>query len=271
MKQSESNAADGWRERFVRDGFLSPIRILDESEAQAHRRRMEQAERRFGDLHYQGKVYTILRSPLELATHPRVLAVVNALIGPNVLLWNGTYIVKEPHSPAHVSWHQDLAFWGLDGEDQVSMWIALSPANELNGGMRMVPGSHRFGRRNHSLTPEDSNVLYQGQTVGDVDESKAVFCGLSPGEASFHHGWTLHSSLPNESSDRRIGFNAQYVATHMRQTQHDRDTAILVSGVDTYGHFGKDIPAMRDLESAAVARQRELDRQVRQTMGLTGP
>ena len=271
MKQSESKPPDDWRERFARDGFLSPIRILDESEAFAHRRRMEQAERSFGDLHYQGKVYTILRSPMELATHPRVLEVVNALIGPNVLLWNGTYIVKEPHSPAHVSWHQDLAYWGLDGEDQVSMWIALSPASESSGGMRMVPGSHRLGRRSHSLTPDDSNVLYQGQTVEAVDESKAVFCELLPGEASFHHGWTLHASLPNASSDRRIGFNAQYVATHMRQTQHDRDTAILVSGVDTHGHFGKDMPATVDLDPAALALQRELDRQVRETMGLTGP
>ena len=267
MKQSESNAADDWRERFARDGFLSPVRILDESEALAHRRRMERAERSFGDLHYQGKVYTILRSPMELATHPRVLDVVNALIGPNVLLWNGTYIVKEPHSSAHVSWHQDLAYWGLAGEDQVSVWVALSAANESSGGMRMVPGSHRFGRRSHSLTPDDSNVLYQGQTVEDVEESNAVFCELLPGEASFHHGWTLHASLPNESSDRRIGFNVQYVATHMRQTRHDRDTAILVSGVDTYGHFGEDTPAAADLEPAAVARQQELDRQVRETMG----
>ena len=271
MEQSECTPADDWRERFARDGFLSPIRILDRSEALAHRRRMERAERSFGDLHYQGKVYTILRSPMELATHPRVLEVVNTLIGPDVLLWNGTYIVKEPHSSDHVSWHQDLAYWGLDGDDQVSMWIALSDANESSGGMRMVPGSHRFGRRRHSLTPDDANVLYQGQTVEDVDEGNAVFCELLPGEASFHHGWTLHDSLPNASSDRRIGFNAQYVATHLRQIQHDRDTAILVSGVDTHGHFGKDVPATVDLDPTAVARQRELDRQVRETMGLTGP
>ncbi|MCY3837667.1 MAG: hypothetical protein OXH09_03275 [Gammaproteobacteria bacterium] len=81
----------------------------------------------------------------------------------------------------------------------------------------------------------------------------------------------MHASLPNESSDRRIGFNAQYLATHMRQTQHDCDTAILVSGVDNYGHFGEDMPATVDFDPAAVARQRELDRQVRETMGLTGP
>ena len=88
-----------------------------------------------------------------------------------------------------------------------------------------------------------------------------------PGQASFHHGWTLHSSLPNLSDERRIGFNAQYIATHIRQTQHDGDTALLVCGVDDYGHFGEDIPAEADLDPDAVERQRDLDRMVRDTMG----
>jgi len=259
------------RERFHRDGFLSPVRIVGGSEAATHRARMERAEDSFGDLHYQAKVYTILRSPMELATHPRVLEVVKTLIGPNVLLWNGTYIVKEPHTPAHVSWHQDLAYWGLEGDDQVSMWLALSPATEASGCMRMVPGSHRGGRRKHRLTSNASNVLYQGQTVQDIDEDEAVLCTLQPGEASFHHGWTLHSSMPNHSDGRRIGFNAQYVAPHTRQTQHDHDTAILVAGVDDFGHFGADIPASDDLDPEAVARQRDLDRRVRETMGYAGP
>lgn len=267
MKYAARSGSDSWRKRFARDGFLSPVRIMGAAQAAAHRERMERAETSFGELHYHAKVYTILRSPLELATHPRVLETVTALIGPNVLLWNATYIVKEPDSTDHVSWHQDLAYWGLDGDDQVSMWLALSPANESSGCMRMVPGSHHTGRRGHRLTADPANVLYQGQTVHDVDESLAVACALRPGEASFHHGWTLHASMPNRGDDRRIGFNAQYIATHMRQTQHSRDTALLVSGVDTFHHFGADIAASADLQPDAVARQRELDRQVRATMG----
>ena len=255
------------KSRFVRDGFLAGVPILDSKEAAGHRARMVAAEAAFGHLHYQAKVYTILRSPLELATNARVLDAVKALIGPNVLLWNATYIVKEPQTPAFVSWHQDLAYWGLDGDDQVSMWLALSPARIENGCMRMVPGSHLAGRRGHLTTHDDDNVLYQGQTVERVDESMAVACELNPGQASFHHGWTLHSSLPNRSDERRIGFNAQYIATHMRQTQHDRDTALLVCGVDDYGHFGKDIPAESDLDPDAIERQRDLDRMVRETMG----
>ena len=269
MKKAGYGSSDARPERFARDGYLSPVRVMDASAAAVHRERMERAEAELGDLHYQAKVHTILRSPLELATHPRVLETVTALIGPNVLLWNATYIVKAADATAHVSWHQDLAYWGLDGDDQVSMWLALSPANETSGCMRMLPGSHRAGRRGHRLAADAANVLYQGQTVDDVDESLAVACALHPGEASFHHGWTLHASTPNRSDYRRIGFNAQYVATHMRQTQHSRDTAMLVCGVDTFHHFGADIPASADLQPHALARQRELDRQVRATMGET--
>ncbi len=267
MNQTRRHSSNAPGTRFGRDGFLAPVRIMDAAEAAAHRERMEQAEAVFGDLHYQAKVHTILRSPLELATHPKALETVSALIGPNVLLWNATYIVKEPRAAAHVSWHQDLAYWGLDGDDQVSMWLALSPANETTGCMRMVPGSHLAGRRVHRPTEDASNVLYQGQTVDDVDESLAVACTLDPGEASFHHGWTLHSSTPNVGNDRRIGFNAQYIATRMRQTQHIRDTAMLVCGVDEFHYFGEDVPASADLDPQALAGQRELDRRVRATMG----
>ena len=157
---------EGVAERYRQDGYLSPMPIIDAAKAAGHRRRLEEAEAVFGPLNYQAKVHTILRSPLELATHPRVLDIVEALIGPNILLWTSTYIIKEPLAPVHVSWHQDLTYWGLSGDDQVSMWLALSPANETNGCMRLFPGSHLAGRRDHRTTKSESNLLFQGQTVG---------------------------------------------------------------------------------------------------------
>lgn len=248
------------KQNYERDGYVSGIEILSEKEAAGHRKAMEDTEAKIGPVHYKNKIHTILRSPLELTTHPRVLDVVEQLIGPNILLHNATYIVKEPNTPSHVSWHQDLTYWGFSHDDQVTLWLALSPATEVSGCMRMVPGSHFHGRQDHELDPEDtSNVLYQGQTVRGVNEEKALMCPLRPGEASFHHGWTLHASMPNNSDDRRIGLNAQYLATHVRQTKHDLDTAMLVRGVDTYGNFGENVPPKFDLEPTAMARHAELD------------
>jgi hypothetical protein len=255
------------QEAYRSDGFVSGIEILSAAEAGEHRRAMESAESKIGPLHYKFKAHTILRSPLQLATHPTALDIVERLIGPDILLYNVTYIVKEAETPSHVSWHQDLTYWGLSHDDQVSMWLALSPASEESGCMRMIPGSHLQGRLAHDATEDRSNVLLQGQTVTGVDESGAVMCPLEPGQASFHHGWTLHASLPNKSKDRRIGLNIQYLAAHVRQTKHERDTAILVRGTDRYRHFDPDIPAESDLDPAAIARQIELENHYRDIAG----
>ena len=263
--ETERYAAD-----FRRDGFVSPVRLLSADEAADHRRRLEEAEAKIGKLHYKAKVHTILRSPFELVSDPRVLDVVESLIGPDILLHNATYIIKEPNTPAHVSWHQDLTYWGFDCDDQVTMWLALSPATEESGCMRMIPGSHSQGTFDHETKPQDAdNVLLQGQTVSGVDEGSAVHCTLEPGEASFHHGWTLHASMPNHSEDRRIGLNVQYIAPHVRQTKHDKDTVILLRGEDRHGHFGADVPATADLEPAALKKFEELDRLYRETAGST--
>ena len=71
---------------------------------------------------------------------------------------------------------------------------------------------------------DNKNILFQSQWTQDVDESKKTQCLLKPGEASFHHGWTIHSSMPNKSDERRIGFNIQYVAAHIKQMKNNTDT-----------------------------------------------
>ena len=257
------------RDTYQREGFVSGVEILSESEALRHRTAMETAEASFGPLHYEAKVHTILRSPYELATHSTVLDVVEQFIGPNILLYGVTYIVKEAGSGSFVSWHQDLTYWGFSHNDQVSMWLALSPATVTSGCMRMIPGSHVHGQLHHETRKNESNVLFNGQTVAGVRENDAVVCALQAGQASFHHGWTLHSSGPNESDDRRIALNVQYLATHMRQTKNATDSAMLVRGRDEFGHFTEDPAATSDLDPVAGARQKELQARYRSIAGTT--
>lgn len=253
---------------YDRQGFWSPVDVLSEAEAAQHRRRLEDAERRIGPLHYLAKMHTILRSTHELATHPRILDVAEAILGPDLLLYNATYIIKEAGAPSHVSWHQDLTYWGLDGDDQVSVWLALSRADRESGCMCMIPGSHTAGRLAHDTSADDpDNVLFQAQRVHGVDESAAVHCPLAPGQASFHHGWTLHSSKPNRGADRRIGLNIQYIAPHIRQTKLPNYSALLVRGQDRFHHYAAETPATRDLDPAALAWRRRMDELHRQIAG----
>jgi len=150
----------------------------------------------------------------ELVRHAAIVDAVESLVGPDILLWDSSFIVKESGDGKRVSWHQDLTYWGLEPtEGVVSIWLALAPATVESGAMKMIPGSHRGPIRRHRDTFAADNILTRGQEIAEeIDASRAVDVVLSPGEMSLHHGRVFHGSQPNRSADRRIGFNAQYIA-----------------------------------------------------------
>ena len=246
-------------EAYHRDGFVSPVPLMRAGDAQAQRSALESVEAGQGSLHYISKIHTVLDFAADLATDETVLDAVEALIGPDILLFDVTYIVKEPKRPSHASWHQDLTCAGFSSDEQVSMWLALSPATRASGCLRMLPGSHLQGQ-----VEDGSHAGDRGQNAREVAEERAVLCPLTPGEASFHHGWTLHESTPNRSDDRLIGLNVQYIAPSVSQRVHRRETATLVRGEDRFGHYAPDILATGVMDDAAVARHAELGARRRQ-------
>ena len=255
---------------YQRDGYLCPVPVVDQAEAAEHRRQLESVESEMGSMHYQFKVHTVMRSPFELATHPALLDVVEELLGPDIMLYSTSFIIKEPHTKTHVSWHQDLTYWGLSSDEQVSAWIALSPATVRSGCMMMIPGSHKGGQREHKTGDDMDNVLLSSQHIEDVDTSKARPLVLKPGEASLHHGWTMQSSMPNRSDDRRIGLNVQFIVPSVKQLKAEHDTALLVRGEDRFGHFGEDAPARSAFDRAAWKSQQSISEQLAQIQGNTG-
>jgi ectoine hydroxylase-related dioxygenase (phytanoyl-CoA dioxygenase family) len=137
-----------------------------------------------------------------------------------------------------VSWHQDLTYWGLDEVNEVTAWVALSPATTESGCMRFVPGSHRRRLVPHVDSFAKDNLLTRGQEIAvEVDEASAVDIVLAPGQASLHHGHLFHSSGPNRSGVRRVGVAIRYITPSMKQTSGARLLVAHVSGRDDYGHF----------------------------------
>ena len=109
------------------NGYFSPLKIYNAKEANFFRNKLEDSEKKLGKLHYIVKTYTIMKWVYEIATNKILLDFVEEIIGKNILLYNATFIIKEPNTKTHVSWHQDLTYWGFDNnEKQVSAWLALS-------------------------------------------------------------------------------------------------------------------------------------------------
>ena len=64
---------------------------------------------------------------------------------------------------------------------------------------------------------------------------------------------TVHASEPNSSDDRRIGVALRYIAPHVRQTNGERDSAMLVRGEDRFGNFVHEKRPRHDMDADALA------------------
>jgi non-heme Fe2+,alpha-ketoglutarate-dependent halogenase len=243
-------------ERYRRDGFLFPIRLLTGDEARAYRRRLETFEAEHGALRgeLRHKAHLVLTWLDALVRHPVILDAVEDILGPNILCWSSSFFIKEARDPAYVSWHQDATYWGLSEPDVTTAWVAFTDATVENGAMQMVPGTHHE-QVAHRDTFASHNLLSRGQEIAvEVDTARATDILLRAGEMSLHHVLMFHSSPPNRSADRRIGFAIRYIPTRVRQVAGQGDSALLVRGVDEFHHFEPEVSPTGDLEPDALAR-----------------
>lgn len=247
--------------RYRDEGYVFPVRIMSADEAAAIRARLEEFEARTGGPlkgEFRHKSHLLFTFLADLVRNPRILDAVEDLYGPDLLCWTTNFFIKERSTPAFVSWHQDSTYWGLSTPDVVTAWVALTPSNEANGAMKVIPGTHTLDQVPHRDTFEKHNLLTRGQEVAvEVDEGKAVTLELEPGEMSLHHVRLVHGSRPNPSVDRRIGFAIRYIPTHVRQLV-GKDSATLVRGVDRFAHFEHEPRPTADLAPDFVALHKRI-------------
>jgi len=242
--------------QYDRDGFYFPVRVMAADEALGYRQRLEAYERATGgpiQSNMRHKVHLLFTWANALIRHSAILDAVEDLIGPDILCWTTNFFIKEANSPSFVSWHQDSTYWGLEPADVITAWLALSDAPVESGAMKFLPGSHKWEQVAHRDTYHQDNLLTRGQEIAvEVDEAESVDVPLRAGEISLHHVRLAHGSHPNTTGERRIGLAIRYVPTRVRQVKV-RDSAMLVRGIDTYGHFDPEAEPKADVDAAALA------------------
>lgn len=220
-----SSTGDDAATTYADDGFVFPARVIPASEAADAVRQIERIEAERPDMDQRTRDHELfrfkshLRFPFldRIAHNPGLLDRIEALIGKDIVIWSSSVFIKEPGDGAFFGWHQDSCTYELDGDDLVTAWIALTPANVENGAMRFLPGSHRNGPLQHEDTWDPKNLGSRGERLVEaVDDQGAVDICLESGETSVHHLNLMHESRPNRSAQRRIGYAVRYMAASMR-------------------------------------------------------
>ncbi len=256
--------------QFQQGGYYFPVHVLSDVQLADCRAQLESFESSQGKPlggAQRSKSHLLFRWVDDLMRNDTVLDAVEDLIGPDLLCWNTLFWTKEAGSESFVSWHQDLQYWGLDTNDLVTVWLALSPATLESGCMRVLPGSHVGDMLPHQDKYDGDNMLTRGQEIAvQVDESKTVAMPLQPGEMSLHNVRLAHASGPNRSADRRIGLSLHYMPTNTKQVVGEWDSAALVRGRDRFGHFTDTPRPTNDFDPVAVAFHEKATKAVREVL-----
>ena len=237
-------ALDRLAETFERNGYAAPIDILQPQEVRQYRQaydRLEEERKRSGNAVRPTQQHLVHKPFWDLATHPRVLEVVRAAMGEDVVLLATGFFSKPPGlTEKYVAWHQDTTYWGLEPPFAATLWIAIDDADVENGCLRVIPGTHKKGLLPHGKSGNAGNMLGADQEIDEslLELDKAVDLELKAGQASLHDGITVHGSNPNRSTRRRCGMTVRFTRPDVKPVPGVFvDKPILLSGQDRYGHF----------------------------------
>jgi len=254
--------------RYEEGGIVFPLRLFSADETVGFLARLEAIEAaRAGRLppSLNAKPHLLIPWAWDIVHDARVLDPVEDLLGPDLLCWATSFIVKNANDPRYVAWHQDATYWGLSEPKAVTVWIALTPSTPENGCVRMLPGTHRVPLP-HTDSADPKNLLGRREIVASrVDDDAAVDVVLAPGEASLHDALILHGSNANRSGGRRIGFSVRYIPASVRHAGEARNSATLVRGRD-HGTFDLEQKPEGEFAPAAVARHAQVLRRAMTTI-----
>ena len=140
--------------------------------------------------------------------HPRILDIVEQLIGPGLRTNGNKLNMKSPEYGSPVEWHQDWAFYPHTNDDILAVGVSMDEMKYENGCLLVIPGSHKGPVYSHH---QDGH--FAGAVTEELpDADKAVPIELEAGGISIHHVRTLHASAKNVSSRPRRLLLYQYCA-----------------------------------------------------------
>lgn len=249
---SKTNELSSFWER----GYAFPFKAVEPAEADELRRLCEAFESRFetrAQRTLRTKAHLLTPWLYDLVRRPAILDVIEACIGPDIMVWGCGFVIKEPGDGSFVSWHQDCYFWRWEPHRQITAWVALNDVTLDNGAMLMIDTPADIGVVPHSQVKDEKNLLMRGQTLeADLEGRIQTPVPLRRGEFSVHHEFTFHGSGANLTNDRRIGFSIQYIASDMKEVEGPRSSATLVRGRD-FGNFDPEPVPTTEMEPSLVA------------------
>ena len=147
------------------------------------------------------------RDPLfrALATDSALNELLAGLLGETPLLSQAHHncvMTKHPGFSSQTLWHQDIRYWAFSRPELVSAWFALTTEHQRNGGLMVIPGSHRLDIAQEQLDDKLFLRPERPENAALIASARAV--ELAPGDLLLFHCRLFHAAGPNETEALKL-------------------------------------------------------------------
>jgi ectoine hydroxylase-related dioxygenase (phytanoyl-CoA dioxygenase family) len=223
--------------RLTADGHLTLRSVLGDDEVAAYARAVRRAIARTEPLlptSAEGEVYRrafaqhtnlwrVDPGVAQLVRSPRLGALAARLLDvERVRLYHDQALFKAPGG-GHTPWHQDMAYWPLETDRTLTMWLPIVGVTAPMGELRFARGSHLAGDLLGDVpistaadTRAEALLVERGFELDSTGELRA-------GDASFHLGWTLHAATANTTDRAREVMTVIWFADGTRVSEPRND------------------------------------------------
>lgn len=164
----------------------------------------------------------------ELANSPCLRSIVDPILGKQARVMRGVYFDKTPEANWKVPWHQDLTIavrqrrelagfrcWTRKAgithvqpphsimEEILTLRVHLDDANETSGALKVLPGSHKYGRLSFAALQSTRQAI------------PSFVCTAKKGDVLAMRPLLLHSSSVSSSTSHRRVIHLEYAGVDL--------------------------------------------------------
>lgn len=242
---------DRLKTRFEQEGYLDPVKIFSPGEIHDLWSRIK-LDLGNPPLDWDKGYAAGSRLFFEIGTQKDIIALVERLIGKDILLWGASIVSKAPG--AIHPWHCDIESSTIERGNTVSVWIGLENTS-LETSLSLIPFTHHFERTVQEIRSQKGKPRMQttseeilGWAQIENKQCSIVQTNAGDGDALFFQGKIWHYSK-NSSGKTRTALLLQYATPDARiriqdpncydwpfqQINQPRPPCILVKGDDRFG------------------------------------
>ncbi len=170
----------------------------------------------------------------KIAKHPGIVGPIRQILNSQKpMIVQTMYLEKRPAEPGKgTALHQDSHYLPNEPDTLMACWMAMSNTDGENGGLCVVPGSHKRGLyKTHKATNSKDHQVWEMEhlmrdrtgkewkdkfysfEIDGLDLSTVVNLEVPKGAGVFFSSHTIHGSYGNKSPDRvRRAFATHFVA-----------------------------------------------------------